>query len=307
LGFTQVLRFYIFSWDCVYFKILNKATFLKQSIQKNCFLRQFAVSKRMQHSRAPGPLPDRQTSVICSAPLVGTICEHGSKQGVDCLWNVMAHAQKPDFVFRRNGRVHLNRRGRQFSRLLAAEVCASAVVMLDTPCSEVVWSVLAAHSIRQFPLHFLPLALPCAITFQLDSTTQRWLPTPFASFPFTSPPVRHRVPSHFSWTLLMRLYPLKQSICRLQIHELSCDKLCPVRPCVSAEESDTYVTDFRVMLFWIFAKTVTRYSRPKLRHPCCRPRYFDNISLIIWSLCLIHALFCLENELKPKKAWTILT
>ena len=28
--------------------------------------------------------------------------------------------------------------GRQFSRLLAAEVCVSAVVMLDTPCSEVV-------------------------------------------------------------------------------------------------------------------------------------------------------------------------
>ena len=28
--------------------------------------------------------------------------------------------------------------GRQFSRLLVAEVCASAVVMLDTPCSEVV-------------------------------------------------------------------------------------------------------------------------------------------------------------------------
>jgi len=41
----------------------------------------------------------------------------------------MAHAQKPDFVFRRNGRVHLNRRGRQFSRLLAAEVCASAFIV----------------------------------------------------------------------------------------------------------------------------------------------------------------------------------
>jgi len=27
-----------------------------------------------------------------------------------------------------------------------------------------------------------------------------WLPTPFASFPFTYPPVRHRVPSHFNWT-----------------------------------------------------------------------------------------------------------
>jgi len=42
---------------------------------------------------------------------------------VDCVWNVMAHAQKPDFVFRRNGRIHLNRPGRQFDRLLAAEVC----------------------------------------------------------------------------------------------------------------------------------------------------------------------------------------
>ena len=81
----------------------------------------------------------------------------------------MAHAQKPDFVFRRNGRVQLNLRGRQFSRLLAAEVCASAVVMLDTPSSEVVWRVLATHSIRQFP--------------------------------FTSPPVRHRVPSYFNWSL----------------------------------------------------------------------------------------------------------
>ena len=32
---------------------------------------------------------------------------------VDCVWNVMAHAQKPDFVFRRNGRVRLNRQERQ--------------------------------------------------------------------------------------------------------------------------------------------------------------------------------------------------
>ena len=57
---------------------------------------------------------------------------------VGASWNVTAHAQKPDFVFRRNGRVHLNRQGRQISRLLAPDVCASAVVMLDTPCSEVV-------------------------------------------------------------------------------------------------------------------------------------------------------------------------
>jgi len=77
----------------------------------------------------------------------------------------MAHAQKPDFVFRRNGRVHLNRRERQFSRLLVAEVCASAVVMQDTTRSEVV--------------------------------CEYWLPTPFVTSPF----VRHRVPSGFKRTL----------------------------------------------------------------------------------------------------------
>ena len=36
---------------------------------------------------------------------------------VDCVWNVMAHAQKPDFVFRRKGRVYLNFRRRIKSRL----------------------------------------------------------------------------------------------------------------------------------------------------------------------------------------------
>jgi hypothetical protein len=100
---------------------------------------------------------------------------------VDCVWNVMAHAQKPDFVFRRNGRVHLNGEERQFSRLLTAEVYASAVVMLDTPCSEVVWRVLATHSIRQFPLHSpSPRASPCAITFQLQSTTPVLRVCPFS-------------------------------------------------------------------------------------------------------------------------------
>ena len=87
---------------------------------------------------------------------------HAFLTSVDCVWNVMAQAQKPDFLFRRNRRVNLNRRGRQFSRLLAAKVCASAVAMLDTPCSEVVWSVLATHSIGQFPLHFPNRTSPCA-------------------------------------------------------------------------------------------------------------------------------------------------
>ena len=61
------------------------------------------------------------------------------------------------FFFRRKERVHLIRQGRQFSRLLTAEVCASAVVMLDTPRSEVM-------KCTGYPLHspvspLLPL--PC--------------------------------------------------------------------------------------------------------------------------------------------------
>ena len=73
---------------------------------------------------------------------------------LEASWNVMAHAQEPDFVFRRKGRVRFIRRERQFGRLLAAEVCASAVVTKDRPCSVVVWRALATHFIRQFPFHF---------------------------------------------------------------------------------------------------------------------------------------------------------
>jgi len=58
-----------------------------------------------------------------------------SKSMLDCVCNVMEHVQKPDAISLRNGWVHLNQRGCQFSRLLAAKVCASAAVMLDTPCS----------------------------------------------------------------------------------------------------------------------------------------------------------------------------
>ena len=102
---------------------------------------------------------------------MGTGSLPGLKRPGRGVWNVMAHAQKSDFAFRRNGPIHLNRRGRQFSRLLAAEVCASAVVMVVTPCSEVVWRVRATHSIRQFPLHFPSRASPCDVTFRLDSTS----------------------------------------------------------------------------------------------------------------------------------------
>jgi hypothetical protein len=88
----------------------------------------------------------------------------------EASWNVMAHAQKPDFVFSAKRTSPFKSAGvRQFSRLLADEVCASVVVMLDTPCSELVWRVLATHSIHQFHLHFPSRASSCAITFQTQS------------------------------------------------------------------------------------------------------------------------------------------
>jgi len=152
----------------------------------------------------------------------------------------MAHAQKPDFVFRLNGRVHLNRQGasRQFSRLLAAEVCASAVVMLDTPCSEVAWRVLATRSIRQVLLRFPSRASPCAITFQLDSTSlvewsaQRRGPyrTPYNTpkrLTFMSPagfelatPASERPQTHALYRAATWIGKSNYSYCRLQMNNL---------------------------------------------------------------------------------------
>ena len=81
----------------------------------------------------------------------------------------MAHAQKPDFVFRRFGRVHLNRQGRQFSRLLAAEVCISG--------SNAGYTMFRG-SVKGFG-------------YPLNSPVSPSLPLP----------VRHRVPSHLNWTV----------------------------------------------------------------------------------------------------------
>ena len=83
----------------------------------------------------------------------------------------MAHAKKPDLIFQRNGRVHLNWRRSQFSRLLAAEVCASAIVMLDTACSEVQCKTTG------YPLHSHvspSLLLPCVTVCHQVSTELYW-------------------------------------------------------------------------------------------------------------------------------------
>ena len=95
------------------------------------------------------------------------------QNAVECKRNVMAHAQKPDSVFQRNRRVHLYRRGCQFSRVLAFLECGSG----ENDCSNTGWTVpsqteacLATHSIRLFPLHFSSRASPCATRFRFHST-----------------------------------------------------------------------------------------------------------------------------------------
>jgi len=90
--------------------------------------------------------------------------------------DVMAHAHKLDLVFQRNGRVHLYRRGCQFSRVLAFLEWGSGEN--DCSRSNTGWTVPS-------------------------QTENCWLPTSFASFPFTSPTVRHRVPSDSVSTLLL--------------------------------------------------------------------------------------------------------
>ena len=98
------------------------------------------------------------------------------------VWNVMAHAQKPDLVFQRNGRVHLNWPSGQFSRLLAAEVWASAVVMVVMPhtsCSGVVCKTtgypLHSHVSPSLPLRCVTVCHQVSTElYQIHNTACTW-------------------------------------------------------------------------------------------------------------------------------------
>jgi hypothetical protein len=85
----------------------------------------------------------------------------------------MAHAQRPDFISRRNGRVHLNRQGASVqstsgNRDMRISGSNAGYIMFR---GSVKSSGYPLH-LPVPPLHFPSLASPCAITFQLDSTTK---------------------------------------------------------------------------------------------------------------------------------------
>jgi len=92
---------------------------------------------------------------------------------VEHVWNVMTHAQKPDLVFQRNGRVHLNWPG--------------ASVLSNTGSRGV--RISGSNGSNAGYIMFWGRVQDC------------WLPTPLAYFPFTSSTVHHRVPSGFNWAL----------------------------------------------------------------------------------------------------------
>jgi hypothetical protein len=105
--------------------------------------------------------PHLRTAFMSTDVLVQLYCPRGQLQGlttthiIEVRWNVMTHAQKPDFVFRagRTESISIGPAGGASVESTAGQprYAASAVVMLDTACSEVVWRVLATHCIRQFP------------------------------------------------------------------------------------------------------------------------------------------------------------
>ena len=93
---------------------------------------------------------------------------------VEHVWNVMPHAQKPDFVFQRNGQVHLNWRG-----------------------GGSVQSTTGSRGVRISGSN----GSYAGYTMFWGRVQDYWLSTPLACFPFTSPTVRHRVPSGFNWAV----------------------------------------------------------------------------------------------------------
>jgi hypothetical protein len=104
---------------------------------------------------------------------------------VDCVWNVMAHAQKLDFVFRRNGRVHLNRHGGKGGGSVQPTTGRRAVHIslegLYCSCKPVFCSHV---TLTGYPLHSLvspSLLLPC-VTACHHILTGLYLSSPAVNF-----------------------------------------------------------------------------------------------------------------------------
>jgi hypothetical protein len=128
-------------------------------IEKRCIIRQDEDVSHLHSVQVPGG--NKNSSITQREERVWwRQCWGTAATAVRCLvqhvWNVIAHAQKPDLVFQRNRRDHLNRRGCQFSLLLAVEECGSAGRQWTDRIPRHSARVVAILSNRLFPLHFPP-------------------------------------------------------------------------------------------------------------------------------------------------------
>ena len=163
---------YLSGWEILWFYATrNTLTFLRaQETGPATWLYSYSCRtismSRMWVARKWFVLNLTQLFVNC---MYGDVRDSLLKQ-VQHVWNVMAHAQKPDLVFLKNGRVNLNRRRIQFRRLLVVEKCRSAGRQCIDHVPRYSARVVATLFNRLFPLHFPYHASPCAITFRTAFT-----------------------------------------------------------------------------------------------------------------------------------------
>jgi hypothetical protein len=139
---------------------------------------------------------------------------------VDCVWNVMAHALKPDFVFRRNGRVHLNRQ--------------EASVQSTTGSRGVrISGSNAGYTMFRGSVK--------STGYTLHSPVSPSLP----------PPVRHRVSSHINWLYLYWEHIVTSSDLHVK------PKQCVYRVLIQDWNYNIEAVSFYVQVSWVVCNVRT--------------------------------------------------
>jgi hypothetical protein len=135
-----------------------------------------------------------------------------SEHGVSSITTADAHTLAASS--RLNWRPHRFKWTRPFRRKTKSGFCACAITCqtqstLDTPCSEIVWRVLIPTPFASFPFtsppcvtvcHHISNAVYAGYTMFRDSVKSTDTHS-IRQFPLHFTSLRHRLPSHFNWTL----------------------------------------------------------------------------------------------------------
>ena len=96
-------------------------------------------------------------------------------QQIHCVRNAMAHAQKPDFVFRRNGRVHLNRRGASVRSTTGRRAVHISLQGLYCSCKPVFCSHVTRKADSHIACRAHAVPLPCRAAKGLECVFPIWI------------------------------------------------------------------------------------------------------------------------------------